>query len=108
MQDNREKILKLNFFKSRQGDIISHLKSGKLALISKEYRGDLKIQANETWEVKIVVSTAKCIIIEPIKLLYTEEQNLIFWANKPKKENKKEDAVYQAGLEDFRDIHDIK
>lgn len=74
-----EKI-SLTFFEDKDQKIISRIPNGKIAIIDFEYQGEW-VKKNETWLCAIKADLEKKIIIIPIEIQRTSEQNQEIFLN---------------------------
>lgn len=65
--------LELHFFKGRDGEAVARLDSGKIVIVDRTCKGMIK--PDEDWKVGITKDTEKCMIVVPITLTKSAENN---------------------------------
>jgi hypothetical protein len=64
----------IHFFKGKDKKVIGRVTSGKIAIISFNYKGAW-VKENDTWLCKIIHEDEKKVIVVPVKLVVSAEEN---------------------------------
>lgn len=85
----------IHFFEDKNKRIIGRMPSGKIAIIDRNYK-DGSINDNEDWSISIVSEEEKKVIVRPLKLIITAEENRAL-LNKMADKLRKKDWNFAAG-----------
>jgi len=72
LPDNPKEII--HFFKDPNKRIVGRVANGKIAIVDYNYKGEW-VKDNEDWEVEITQDHEKKVIIVPLRLVKTSEEN---------------------------------
>jgi hypothetical protein len=64
----------IHFLTGRDGKIIGHASSGKIALISRDYKG-IWVRDGDDWLCDIMREEEKMVIVMPVERIKSSEQN---------------------------------